>query len=126
MKIQKWDTVILIGSVVFSFILYELRFPMYSNIFENNVKISVSGTAVKSLKLDNNGIFEFEFDGKKGFVEISGQKVRMLKMDKVTYPEGICSDRGWIESSSENIICLPNRIIVPLDKSSSDVDISTN
>jgi len=76
--------------------------------------------------LDNNGIFEFEFYGKKGFVEISGQKVRMLKMDKVTYPEGICSDRGWIESSSENIICLPNRIIVTLDKFSSDVGISTN
>lgn len=126
MKIQKWDMVILIGSVVFSFIPYALRFPMYSNISNNNATISVSGTAVKSLKLDKNGIFEFEFDGKKGFVEISEKKVRMLKMDKETCPEGICSNRGWIESSSENIVCLPNRIIVTLGKSNSDVDISTN
>jgi len=78
------------------------------------------------LKLDKNGIFEFEFNGKIGYVEITDKKIRMLEMDKVTCPEGICSDRGWIEDPSESIVCLPNRIIVTFDNSSNDIDISTN
>jgi len=103
-----------------------LRFSKNSNIVENTAIISVSGSTVKSLNLAENGIFEFEFDGKKGYVEISDKKIRTLEMDKAKCPEGLCSDRGWIESSSENIVCLPNRIIVTLGNSTSDVDISTN
>jgi len=125
-KLKKWDIVILIGSVILSFVPFALRFSLKNNIVEKEAIISVSGNSVKPLKLDKNGIFEFEFNGKKGYVEISDKKIRMLEMDKATCPEGICSDRGWIESSSDNIACLPNRIIVTLGNSNSDVDLSTN
>jgi len=110
----------------FSFFPLALRFSKNSNIVESKATISVSGSTVKSLRLVENGIFEFEFAGKKGYVEVFNKKIRMLEMDKATCPEGICSERGWIESSSENIVCLPNRIIVTLGNSNSDVDISTN
>ena len=125
-KIRKWDIVILIGSVILSFTPLALRFSKDSNSIENKAIISVSGNKVKSLQLAKNGIFEFEFDEKKGYVEVLDQKIRMLEMDKATCPEGICSDRGWIERSSDNIVCLPNKIIVTLDDSGNDVDISTN
>ena len=125
-KIRKWDIVILIGSVILSFTPLALRFPKDSNNIENKAVISVSGNIVKSLQLAKNGIFEFEFDEKKGYVEVLDQKIRMLEMDKATCPKGICSARGWIEQSSENIVCLPNKIIVTLVDSGNDVDISTN
>lgn len=125
-KIKKWDVVILIGSVMLSFFPLALRFSLNSSIVENKAIISISGNTVKSLNLVENGIFEFEFDGKEGYVEVFNKKIRMLEMDKATCPEDICSDRGWIESSSENIVCLPNKIIVTIGNSNSDVDISTN
>lgn len=124
-KIKKWDIVILIGSVILSFFPLALRFSKSSNGVENEAIISVSGNPVRSVELAKNGIFEFDFDGKKGYVEVFDKKIRMLEMNKVICPEGICSNRGWIESSSENIVCLPNRIIVTLGISSSDVDITT-
>lgn len=125
-KVKKWDIVILIGSVTVSFIPLALKFSVNNNIVEKKAIISISGNTVKSLKLDKNGIIEFEFNGKRGYVEISDKKIRMLEMDKATCPEGICSDQGWIENSTENIVCLPNRIIVTIHNSRSDVDISTN
>ena len=125
-KVKKWDIVFLIGSVTVSFIPLALKFSVNNNIVEKKAIISISGNTVKSLKLDKNGIIEFEFNGKRGYVEISDKKIRMLEMDKATCPEGICSDQGWIENSTENIVCLPNRIIVTIDNYSSDVDISTN
>ncbi|MGB4589897.1 MAG: NusG domain II-containing protein [Clostridiaceae bacterium] len=125
-KIKKWDILILIGSVILSFVPMALRFSINSNVAGNEAIISVSGNKVKSLEMNKNGIFEFEFNGKKGYVEVFDNKIRMLEMDKITCPERICSDRGWIENSSENIVCLPNRIIVTLGNSNSDVDISTN
>lgn len=124
--IKKWDIIILIGSVVLSFLPLALSVSKDSNIVENEAIISVSGNTVESLQLGKNGIFQFEFDGKKGYVEVFDKKIRMLEMDKAICPEGICSDRGWIGRSSENIVCLPNRIIVTLSNSSSDIDISTN
>ena len=126
MALKKWDIIILIGSVFISFIPLALRFSAIHNVVEKEAIISVSGNTVKSLKLDKNGIIEFEFNGKRGYVEISDKKIRMMEMDKATCPEGICSDQGWIENSTENIVCLPNRIIVTIDNYSSDVDISTN
>ena len=125
-KVKKWDIVFLIGSVTVSFIPLALKFSVNNNIVEKKAIISISGNTVKSLKLDKNGIIEFEFNGKRGYVEISDKKIRMMEMDKATCPEGICSDQGWIENSTENIVCLPNRIIVTIDNYSSDVDISTN
>lgn len=103
-----------------------MKFSKISHVGERTATISVSGNRVKLLYLDSNGIFEFTFNGKIGYVEVSDKKIRMIEMDKLTCPEGVCSETGWIGKNYETIVCLPNRIVVSVENAASDIDISTN
>lgn len=58
--------------------------------------------------------YEFKFKDRTGYIEVKDGRVRMLEMDKEICPEGICSDTGWIDSTTQAIVCLPNRIIVTI------------
>lgn len=126
MKIKVWDVIIIVGSIAFSFLPSILKLSMISNVGEQTATISVSGNRVKSLSLNSNGIFEFTFNGKVGYVEVSDKKIRMIEMDKLTCPEGVCSETGWIGKNYETIVCLPNRIVVSVENAVSDIDVSTN
>jgi hypothetical protein len=44
----------------------------------------------------------------------------MLEMDKEICPNAICSDTGWISKSYQTKVCLPNSIIVTLEKNQND------
>jgi len=39
-----------------------------------------------------------------------------LPMDRIICPRGICSETGWIEDSMKAIVCLPNRLVVSVEK----------
>lgn len=58
------------------------------------------------------GIYPFQFQKGEGALEIREGKVRMLEMDRVVCPEGICSDTGYTDSVFQPIVCLPNRLIL--------------
>lgn len=58
--------------------------------------------------------YEFEFRDQVGYLEVKNGKVRMLEMNRQICPERICSETGWIDSSHEAIVCLPNKIIVTI------------
>lgn len=58
------------------------------------------------------GIYPFQFKKGEGFLEIREGKVRMLEMDRLICPEGICSDTGYTDSVFKPIVCLPNRLIL--------------
>lgn len=62
--------------------------------------------------LDKDGIYDFEFDGEIGYIEVKERKVRMLPMDKTICPQAICSNTGWIDGNPKIIVCMPNQIIV--------------
>lgn len=58
------------------------------------------------------GIYPFQFQKGEGAIEIRDGKVRMLEMDRLICPEGICSDTGYTDSAFKSIVCLPNRLIL--------------
>lgn len=65
-------------------------------------------------EMEKDGIYDFEFDGGIGYIEVKEKNVRMLPMDKNICPEGICSKTGWIDSNPKTIVCMPNRLVVRL------------
>lgn len=74
--------------------------------------------------LNKNGIYDFEFDGEIGYIEVKEKKVRMLPMDKTICPQAICSNTGWIDGNPKTIVCMPNQIIVSFKSdNSSQVDV---
>lgn len=36
-------------------------------------------------------------------------------MDKRICPRKICSETGWIDKQYQNIVCLPNKILVKIE-----------
>ncbi|MGI1658726.1 MAG: NusG domain II-containing protein [Desulfitobacterium sp.] len=64
--------------------------------------------------------YEFKFKDQTGFIEVKNGRVRMQEMDKEICPKGICSDTGWIDSATQAIVCLPNKIIVTIQGMDND------
>lgn len=87
------------------------------------VVVQQNGVVVLQLtqeEMKKDGIYDFEFDGGSGHIEVKERKVRMLPMDKSICPNAICSETGWIGGNPKTIVCMPNRLIVSFvsDKSS--------
>ena len=118
------DGVLILIVILLSFIPALLQ-PLAEDPMDPGMAvIQVDGQSVSTLNMKTPGIYEFPFEQGTGIVEISNQGIRMLEMDRRICPEAICSDKGWIETSAEAIICLPNRIVVTLQKSSGDYDLT--
>ncbi len=90
-----------------------------ANALENYAVIQINGEVVEKIqysKISDLRSYSFKIGDEIAEIEIKDGRVRMKAMDKSICPEGICSDTGWIEGSYENIVCLPNKIIVTLEK----------
>jgi hypothetical protein len=92
-------------SLVVALILKQPNNPTVVNVYYENKVIKTA-----SLKEDST----FVVDGKLGKVtiEIKDSKVRIIDE---TSPNNICQKQGHISKVKEQLICLPNKIIVTID-----------
>ncbi|NJD03609.1 MAG: NusG domain II-containing protein [Ruminiclostridium sp.] len=67
-------------------------------------------------EMKKDGIYDFEFDGGIGYLEIKDEKARLLPMERSICPEAICSNTGWIDGNPKIIVCVPNRLVVSFIK----------
>ncbi len=74
--------------------------------------IKVGNTAVQrvSLKLDR----KIDFEGDKGKVVVEIKKGRVRIVESSCFQK-ICINTGWIDKPGQNIICLPNRVLVTIE-----------
>jgi len=86
--------------------------------------IKVNGQTVSTVAMNRPGYFEFPFEQGTGQVEILNGAIRMLEMDSKICPQAICSDKSWIKTSADVIVCLPNRIVVTLESAEADHDMT--
>jgi hypothetical protein len=100
------------------FIICLLIWGIYKTIPKETNKryvvIKVEREIVKRIEIDDRtqGTYKFDFNGNEGEIET----VRMKKMSKAICPREICSKTGWIEKNYETIVCMPNKIIVSIEK----------
>ena len=109
---QLFLALLLIG--VFLFVCSQFFF--YQPNPQSRVVIKVSGEIIQTIPLQKGTSQErFIVEGKKGkaIVEIKELKVRMLE---APCPDQICVNQGWIDSPWQTIVCVPNEIVIYLDK----------
>ena len=78
----------------------------------NTVGVYQDGTLVKKIFLPHTGETEmFELSGVAGgnTIEVSKDGVRVVSAG---CPDKLCVAHGYLESGTEPIICLPNRLVI--------------
>jgi hypothetical protein len=84
---------------------------------KSNIVIQVDNKVEKKIPFNRleNKTYDFTFNNHIGTIEVKDGKVRMLEMSKDICPNAICSDTGWIETTFQSIVCLPNKIVVKIE-----------
>lgn len=72
------------------------------------------------LKINLNQDNEYDVNGYNGNIHIV-VKDNKIKVEEENSPRHICSKQGFISSSNETIVCLPNKIVIKIVKES-DID----
>ena len=101
--------IILFIIIVISFIfLYENKNNNIANVYyENNI--------IKTIDLNKDNFYSVEGYNGEVIIEVKNNKIRVIEE---TSPYNLCSKQGFVTNTS--IICLPNKIIIKLEKS--DID----
>lgn len=114
---------ILIGFLVIA-ALAGIVYPIYAMRTgggASQVIISVDGKAVRTVKLDGHHE-TIRVEGVDGYdiIEIRDNKVRIIEAD---CPDKLCIKQGWIAWAPQQIVCLPNRLVVKIvNEQTKDVD----
>ncbi|MDE7398742.1 MAG: NusG domain II-containing protein [Oscillospiraceae bacterium] len=102
-----------------------ILFGSIAAIFIMNRSGSGSRTAVircgdvrHELALNEDGLFRF--DGIDAEFEIKNGKIRLTE---ASCPDKICEKTGYIGSSGQSIICVPNKITVAVVDSDESIDV---
>jgi hypothetical protein len=76
-----------------------------------NAVITVDGKPIKTIRLQSgySGEFRVETDHGYNIVEYKDGRVRIREAD---CHDQICVQTGWINAQPQQIVCLPNRVVV--------------
>lgn len=66
------------------------------------------------LKIDLNQNNEYDVKGYNGNIHIVVED-KKIKVEEENSPKHICSKQGFISSSNETIVCLPNKIVIKIE-----------
>ncbi len=106
-KIKPLEILIIIGIIVLS-----ATFLLLTNIFSDKgsiAVITVNSEIVKEINLQKSENCIFNIKNMK--IEVKDGKIRILSSD---CPDKICMHKGFISNRSENIICIPNKLIIKI------------
>lgn len=56
--------------------------------------------------------------GRQNTVQRNGRRVRILRAD---CPDQLCVKQGWIEKAGDQLLCIPNRLLVEIRSKGADV-----
>lgn len=114
---NKNDRYLIIGSILLSFIIMFF----FSELFSKNGKtatIYYQNEKVKTIDLMQDAVYEIEGDKGAVILEVKNGKIRVKEENS---PLHICSKQGYIQKSTESIICLPNKIVIQIE-AKNDID----
>lgn len=104
--------IILFGSIAAMFIMNRLDSGSRTAVIR-------CGDVRHELALDEDGLFRF--DGIDAEFEVKNGKIRMTE---ASCPDKICEKTGFIGSSGQSIICVPNKITVAVVGSDEGTDVT--
>jgi len=103
---------LLIISSIFVLILLIYLFNSFTSTLGDTVIIQVAKKEPIRLPLNRDRIIKVQGPLGESVIEIKDRKVRMLFSP---CPDKLCMKQGWIDKTSQSIICVPNRIIIKIE-----------
>jgi len=84
-------------------------------------QISVGGKVVQTVPLREGYRQELRLqsDGHYNVIEIVNGKIRILEAD---CPDQLCVRNGWISIATQQIVCLPHRLVIKIVADDNDID----
>lgn len=76
---------------------------------------------IKTIDLSIDELKEYTVKGYNGDVVIETQRNK-IRVKEEESPHHICSRQGWVSSSLESIVCLPNKIMIKIEATDEEVD----
>jgi len=112
------DRILIIGLVTVVSLFFVKLFFISSEGSEALIQVGNSRTQRVSLRMDRR----IEIKGEKGkaVIEVKDGRVRVVESSCF---QKICVNTGWIDKPGQNIICLPNKVLVTIEgKESPKID----
>ncbi len=114
---KKFEKIAIVSVLLISVVATGMMMGLKSKDQNENIVIMVGNKVEKRIPLNRNEskTYDFNFNNHIGQVEVKNGRVRMLPMSQEICPKSICSNTGWIETTYQSIVCLPNQIIVRIE-----------
>lgn len=111
MKFKKNDYILIgILIVILLFICISLEFMKQKG---SAAVVYYKNEPVLTIPLDTE-IKTYEVMGENGIVEIVAGNGK-IKVEEENSPLHLCSRQGWVDSSTQTIVCLPNKIVIQIE-----------
>ena len=108
---NKSDIILMLIVITITLLLFIFLKQDKSNVanvyYENNI--------IKTIDLNKDEFYKVEGYNGEVLIEVKNNKIRVIKE---TSPYNLCSKQGFVDSVP--IICLPNKIIIKIEKT--DID----
>ncbi len=109
--------VVIILSITLLFLLPTVLFRKNAN----KAYVYYDNKLIKEIDLSLDETREYKINGYNGEVIIESKKNK-IRVKKESSPLHLCSKQGYISSSLETIVCLPNKIVIKIDSTDTKVD----
>lgn len=116
---NKNDVKLIIGIIILTIIPLAI-FSAKDQEGEKVAHIYYQNELIQTIDLTKNEKKEYIVKGENGpvVIEVDEEKIRVKQEES---PLHICSKQGYIQNSTETIVCLPNKIVIQIkDKESID------
>lgn len=102
-------------SIILLILLLVIIFQkLNSNNLNKEAIIYYENKIVKKINLNINKKQEFDVQGYNGNIHIIAKKGKIKVTDEIS-EKNLCSKQGYISSSHEMIVCLPNKIVIKIE-----------
>ncbi len=117
---NKQDIILIISVILIGFILFIIINYIYNDT-ASKAYVYYDNKLIKTIDLSTDKLQEYIVKGYNGDVVIQTQKNK-IRVKEEESPYHICSKQGWVTSSLEPIVCLPNKIVIKIASSSEEID----
>ncbi len=121
----KGDKILILVLIGFTFSIFFLQRESKTHSDQRRVSVELDNRVIRTFVLRDEAVLQeiaIALPEGKARLEIRGERLRMLPMEREICPRGICSQMGWIGGPGEMIICMPNKLVVRIEATKGRVD----
>lgn len=112
MNKSDWKLVICLAVILI--ISFTLLFLFKNNNTPKKALVYYEDELVLEVDLSLKGEYEYHVSGFNGDVLIKTNNNK-IKVEEENSPNHICSKQGYIDSSYEVLVCLPNKVVIKIE-----------